>query len=60
MQNYGGSTFMNNVSIQAHFDGKQILLDESIKLEPNTKLIVTILPKHNEEDQKEPKTASEP
>jgi len=34
---------MNNVSIRAHFDGKRILLDEPVELEPNTQLIVTVL-----------------
>ena len=34
---------MSNVSIPAHFDGERILLDEPIELEPNTKLIVTVL-----------------
>lgn len=32
-------------TIPAHFDGQQILLDEAVELEPNTKLLVTILPK---------------
>jgi len=32
-------------TIAAHFDGKQILLDEAVELEPNTKLLVTVLPK---------------
>jgi hypothetical protein len=30
-------------SIRAHFDGEHILLDEPVELEPNTKLIVTVL-----------------
>jgi len=30
-------------SIRAHFDGKQILLDEPIELQPNTKLLVTVI-----------------
>lgn len=30
--------------LRAHFDGKQILLDEPFELEPDTKLIVTVLP----------------
>jgi hypothetical protein len=34
---------MSNISIPAHFDGERILLDEPIELEPNTKLIVTVL-----------------
>ena len=40
---------MSNVSIPAHFDGKHILLDEPVELEPNTKLIVTVLGKHDAE-----------
>ena len=34
-------------SIPAHFDGERILLDEPVELEPNTRLIVTVL---SEED----------
>ena len=40
---------MSNVSIPAHFDGEHILLDEPFELEPNTKLIVTVLEKHDAE-----------
>jgi hypothetical protein len=40
---------VNIISCLAHFDGEYILLDEALELEPNTKLIVTILPKHNTE-----------
>ena len=40
---------MSNVSIPAHFDGERILLDEPIELEPNTKLIVTVLGKNDAE-----------
>ena len=40
---------MNPVSIPAHFDGERILLDEPIELEPETRLIVTILPREDEE-----------
>ncbi len=35
---------MNAVTLPAHFDGQQILLDEPYKLEPNTRLAVIILP----------------
>ncbi|MBF0493354.1 MAG: hypothetical protein HQM15_11330 [Deltaproteobacteria bacterium] len=42
---------MNNISIQAHFDGRQILLDEPVQLEPNVRLIVTVLPKQDEDHQ---------
>jgi len=34
-----------NQTIPAHFDGQQILLDEAVELEPDTKLLVTVLPK---------------
>jgi hypothetical protein len=40
---------MNTISVPAHFDGEHILLDRELKLEPNTKLIVTVLPKHDVE-----------
>lgn len=34
---------MDTMSIPAHFDGEQIRLDEPIQLEPNTRLLVTVL-----------------
>lgn len=37
-------------TIPAHFDGQQILLDEAVELEPNTKLLVTVLPKDADVD----------
>jgi hypothetical protein len=40
---------MDKISVLAHFDGERILLDQELKLEPNTKLIVTVLPKHDVE-----------
>lgn len=40
---------MDRISIPAHFDGQQILLDEPCELEPNAKLIVTVLPNHDSE-----------
>jgi hypothetical protein len=36
---------MRIVTLRAHFDGNQILLDEPFELEPNTELLVTVLPK---------------
>lgn len=36
-------------SILAHFDGERILLDEPVKLEPNAKLIIQVLPKDDHE-----------
>lgn len=40
---------MSAITISAHFDGERILLDEPIELERNAKLIVTVLPKREEE-----------
>ena len=34
---------MEPVTLRAHFDGKQILLDEPFELEPNAELIVTVV-----------------
>ena len=33
-------------TIRAHFDGKQVCLDESFQLEPDAQLLVVVLPKH--------------
>lgn len=38
-------------TIPAHFDGKHILLDEAVELEPNTKLLVTVLPKDSDSEE---------
>ena len=37
------------VSIPAHFDGKQVQLDENVSLPVNARLIVTVLGDANEE-----------
>ena len=39
-----------NQTIAAHFDGEHILLDEPVELEPNTKLLVTVLPQDSESE----------
>jgi hypothetical protein len=41
---------MEPVTLRAHFDGEQILLDEPFKLEPNTELIVTVVPRASDEE----------
>lgn len=41
---------MDTISIPAHFDCDRILLDEPVELEPNTRLIVTVLPNHAERE----------
>jgi len=40
---------MQIVNLQAHFDGRQILLDEPYELEPNTKLVVSVIDMKDEE-----------
>ncbi len=40
---------MEIVTLQAHFDGKQILLDEPYELKPNTKLVVSVIQMADEE-----------
>ena len=42
---------MNTISVKAHFDGERILLDEALELEPNAKLIVTVLPEYDAEQE---------
>ncbi len=45
---------MNNVvTLRAHYDGEQIVLDEPFPLEPNTKLIITVLSKQKTDDERE-------
>ena len=38
------------IALRAHFDGQQILLDEPFPMEPNTKLVITVLPKDDERE----------
>ncbi len=35
---------MSTVTLRAHFDGKQVCLDEPADLAPDTLLLVTVLP----------------
>jgi hypothetical protein len=45
---------MKMVSLQAHFDGNQILLDEPFQLNPNARLIVTLVPNsHTDDDERQ-------
>ena len=41
------------IALSAHFDGERICLDEPFDLEPDTKLIVTILPKQETDSEHE-------
>ena len=34
---------MDVITVHAHFDGRQILLDEPIELQPGAKLLVTVI-----------------
>ena len=40
---------MQIVTLQAHFDGEQILLDEPYDLAPNTKLVISVIQMDDEE-----------
>jgi hypothetical protein len=40
---------MENMVYHAHFDGVQIRLDDPVEFEPNTKLLVTVLPSSDNE-----------
>jgi hypothetical protein len=44
---------MHEVTLQAHFDGKQIILDEPYELEPEARLIVTVLSENRVRDERE-------
>jgi hypothetical protein len=39
-----------NQTLAARFDGEHILLDEPVELEPNTKLLVTVLSRGAEDE----------
>ena len=40
-------------TFRAHFDGNQIQLDEPFELEPNTELLITVLPKASDEERED-------
>lgn len=44
---------MEKVTLRAHFDGRQIVLDEPFELEPNTELIVTVRPKSADQERED-------
>ena len=43
---------MNAITLPAHFDGDKIVLDEPFDMEPNTRLIVTVLPEESSESER--------
>ena len=42
---------MPMIAVPAHFDGERICLDEPFDIEPNAKLIVTILPRRESDSE---------
>jgi hypothetical protein len=44
---------MKAITLSAHFDGKQIVLDEPFELATNTRLIVTVLSDQRVSDERE-------
>jgi hypothetical protein len=44
------SLFLDNMTVRAHFDGHQVQLDEPVTLQPDTELLVTILPAASKTD----------
>lgn len=44
---------MSPRTLRAHFDGKQIRLEEPCQLEPNTQLLVVVLPKQSRDDEQD-------
>ncbi len=43
---------MNTITLPAHFDGQQIVLDEPYTLEPNTRLTVVIVPEQSVDEER--------
>jgi hypothetical protein len=41
---------MPAIALRAHYDGKQICLDEQFELPPNARLLVTVLPMDDGDD----------
>ena len=44
---------MSAITLKAHYDGKQICLDEPFELQPNSKLIVTVVSGDSLEDERQ-------
>lgn len=40
---------MKTVALSAHFDGEKVQFDEPCQLEPNTRLMIVVLPPDNEQ-----------
>lgn len=35
---------MENITLHAHYDGSKLLLDEPYELQPDTRLLITVIP----------------
>lgn len=44
---------METITLRAHFDGEKILLDENYELEPNTKLLITVVNSDSLDEERE-------
>jgi len=44
---------MKAVTLKAHYDGKQICLDEPYPLQPHTRLFVTVVPGESADDERQ-------
>ncbi len=44
---------MSAITLPAHFDGERIRLDDPYELEPDNKILVTVLPKEQEDEEHE-------
>ena len=44
---------METRTLRAHFDGDRILIDEPYELEPDTVLLITVLPKVSDEERED-------
>ena len=52
MNECGTKNCMNAVTLKAHYDGKQICLDEPYELPINARLLVTVVEGGSEEDER--------
>lgn len=43
---------MNTITLPAHFDGQQIVLDEPYTLEPNMRLTILIVPEQSVDEER--------
>ncbi len=44
---------MPSVTLRAHFNGTQVVIDEPYSFEPETQLLITVLPNHEDAERTE-------